>query len=90
MKTVKYMADRTPVHTETAHFLSANFENGRSNKRNSNCHILEMGSFVVRTLEMMKTKHFSTLSVLNEIDRFQEFGYVSLASKSCNEFLIPS
>ena len=29
LKTVKNVTDRPPVHTKTAHFLSADFENGR-------------------------------------------------------------
>ena len=29
LKTVKNVTDRTPVHTKTAHFLPADFENGR-------------------------------------------------------------
>ena len=29
LKTVKNSTDRPPVHTETAHFLPADFENGR-------------------------------------------------------------
>ena len=29
LKTVKNVTDRPPVHTKTAHFLPADFENGR-------------------------------------------------------------
>ena len=29
LKTVKNSTDRPPVHTKTAHFLPADFENGR-------------------------------------------------------------
>ena len=48
-----------PIHTKTAHFLLANFENGRFGKRNSNRHILETAS--CEYSKMIKAEHFSTL-----------------------------
>ena len=51
--------DRPPVHTKTAHFLPADFENGRFWKQNSNEHIFETAS--CEQSKMMKTEHLSTL-----------------------------
>ena len=51
--------DRPAVHTKTAHFLPADFENGRFRKRNYNRHILEMVS--CKQLKMMKREHSQTL-----------------------------
>ena len=57
LKTVKNSTDRPPVHTKTAHFLPADFENGRFSKRNSNRHILETAS--CKHLKMVKIRTFS-------------------------------
>ena len=81
---VKNVTDRPPVHMKTAHFLPADFENGRFRKRNSNRHIFEMAS--CKHLKMTKTEHFSRF--WNDTDQFLGCLHTYLALKSCNEFLL--
>ena len=83
LKTVEDVADKPPVHTKTAYYLPADFENGRFWKRNSNRHILETAS--CEHSKMIKKNIFQCF--WNETDEFLECRYISLASKSCNEFL---
>ena len=82
LKTVKDVTDRLRVHTKTAHFLPADLDNGR----------FEIGTL---TGTFWKRHRVSTQKIIkknisqcfwNETDRFLECRYISLASKSCNEF----